>query len=415
MIGLSAGGGSPVFLPRVLPPGKAMQMLMTGDPITAKEAHRLGMVNEIHQQSELMPAAYRIAEKIASNSPTAVRAVKRAVGLGHGQPTEQAIATMMEAHWRSPSTPTGSRASARFNEDRDPTFQDSDYYEQDTSPQGRPTWISSRQLERERAALTMIDAQPFNAEAPPEALETDITPTQRHYIRSNFPVPDHDGRLEIGGAVEQPHTLTLDDLKAMLPSSGWSRSSAGNGASAMRPLPAGEPWGDYAVSTRLGPARYCTNARDAKPLTAPLRCCSPARTMGRTSSPGAQGHRRIRPPSNGRRRWFMQRILRLEILIAYEMNGEPLNPDHGSPFRLIVPHWYGSLLVKWLKRIELLTQPFIGEFEPVTTCTSGPIGPPERDPHAPPRAASRILAAAPRFVPASRASYAGRRGQARAP
>ena len=53
MIGLSAGGGSPVFLPRVLPPGMAMQMLMTGDPITAQEAYRLGMVNEVHPQAEL--------------------------------------------------------------------------------------------------------------------------------------------------------------------------------------------------------------------------------------------------------------------------------------------------------------------------------------------------------------------------
>ena len=76
MIGLSAGGGSPVFLPRVLPPGKALQMLMTGDPISAHEAHRLGMVNEIHASAELMPAAHRIAEKIASNSPTAVQAVE---------------------------------------------------------------------------------------------------------------------------------------------------------------------------------------------------------------------------------------------------------------------------------------------------------------------------------------------------
>ena len=54
MVGLSAGGGSPVFLPRVLPPGKAMQMLMTGEPITAQEAYRLGMVNEIHPRAELM-------------------------------------------------------------------------------------------------------------------------------------------------------------------------------------------------------------------------------------------------------------------------------------------------------------------------------------------------------------------------
>lgn len=127
MIGLSAGGGSPVFLPRLLPPGRAMQMLATGDPITAQEAHRLGMVNEIHRPSELMSAAYRIAEKIASNSPTAVQAVKRAARLGQGQPTEQAIAIMMEAHWRSAVHPDRVEGIAAFNEDRDPTFQDPDY------------------------------------------------------------------------------------------------------------------------------------------------------------------------------------------------------------------------------------------------------------------------------------------------
>ena len=127
MIGLSAGGGSPVFLPRVLPPGKAMQMLMTGDPITAQEAHRLGMVNEVHPQTELMNAARRIAEKVASNSPTAVQAVKRAVRLGQGQPTEQAIAIMMEAHWRSAVHSDRIEGIGAFNEDRDPTFQDADY------------------------------------------------------------------------------------------------------------------------------------------------------------------------------------------------------------------------------------------------------------------------------------------------
>ena len=59
MVGLSAGGGSPVFLPRVLPPGRAMQMLLTGDPITAQEAHRLGMVNEVHPKTELMDPSTR--------------------------------------------------------------------------------------------------------------------------------------------------------------------------------------------------------------------------------------------------------------------------------------------------------------------------------------------------------------------
>jgi enoyl-CoA hydratase len=127
MLGLAAGGGSPALLPRLLPPGKALQMLMTGDPITAQEAHRLGMVNEIHRPGELMAAAMRIAEKIASNSPTAVQAVKRAVRLGEGQPIEQAIAIMMDSHWRSAVHPDRVEGIGAFNEGREPTFQDADY------------------------------------------------------------------------------------------------------------------------------------------------------------------------------------------------------------------------------------------------------------------------------------------------
>ena len=127
MIGLAAGGGSPALLPRILPPGRALQMLMTGDPITAEEAYRLGMVNEIHSGDELLPAAHRIAEKIASNSPTAVQAVKRAARMGDGQPIEQAIAIMMEAHWRSAVHPDRVEGIGAFNDDREPHFQDPDY------------------------------------------------------------------------------------------------------------------------------------------------------------------------------------------------------------------------------------------------------------------------------------------------
>jgi len=127
MLGLAAGGGSPALLPRLLPPGRAMQMLMTGDPIDAQEAYRLGMVNEIHPPGELMDAVMRIAEKIAGNSPTAVQAVKRAVRLGEGQPIEQSIAIMMDSHWRSAVHPDRIEGIGAFNEGREPTFQDADY------------------------------------------------------------------------------------------------------------------------------------------------------------------------------------------------------------------------------------------------------------------------------------------------
>jgi enoyl-CoA hydratase len=67
-VGLAAGGGSPALLPCLLPPGKAMHMLMTGDAISAQEAHRLGMVNELYGQDELIDAAHRIAGKISRPS-----------------------------------------------------------------------------------------------------------------------------------------------------------------------------------------------------------------------------------------------------------------------------------------------------------------------------------------------------------
>lgn len=127
MVGLSAGGGSPVFLPRLLPPGRAMQMLMTGEPITAQEAYRLGMVNEVHPGAELMAAVLRIAEKIADNSPTAVQSVKRAVKMGQGETVEQAIEIMMDEHWRSVVHPDRVDGIRAFTEGREPEYPDPEF------------------------------------------------------------------------------------------------------------------------------------------------------------------------------------------------------------------------------------------------------------------------------------------------
>src|SRR5215216_1200927 len=221
-------------------------------------------------------------------------------------------------------------------------------------------------LGQARAALTMIHGDPFNAEAPPEALNGDITPTELHYVRSNFPIPAHDGTLEVGGAVQQPRSLTLDDLRAM-PSVERvvTMECAGNGRLAMRPLPAGEPWGDYAVST----ARW-TGAL----LHQVLEQAKPAAEGVEVRFTGADhGSYLLHPVLQNidASDLTFERSLTLahatdpeaEILIAYEMNGEPLNPDHGAPFRLIVPHWYGVASVKWLKHIDVLAEPYVGEFE----------------------------------------------------
>jgi hypothetical protein len=52
--------------------------------------------------------------------------------------------------------------------------------------------------------------------------------------------------------------------------------------------------------------------------------------------------------------------VREEVLLAYEVNGRALEPQHGFPLRLIVPGWYGMTSVKWLTAIEVVTEPFEG-------------------------------------------------------
>jgi DMSO/TMAO reductase YedYZ molybdopterin-dependent catalytic subunit len=213
-------------------------------------------------------------------------------------------------------------------------------------------------VEQARAALTMVQAEPFNAEAPPEALATDITPTHLHYVRSNFALPAHDGFLHVGGAVATELTLTLDDLRAMPAlTRAMTMECAGNGRLAQTPLPEGEPWGDYAVST----ARW-TGARLHQVLE--QAGASPDGVDVRFE--GAD-----HGPYHSYDELRFVRSLDLvhaadpaaEILIAYEMNGEPLNADHGAPFRLIVPHWYGVASVKWLARIDVIAQDYAGEFQ----------------------------------------------------
>ena len=74
--GLVPGGGSMVRLQRQIPYAKAMELLMTGDNMSAEEAHRVGFINEVVEPEALMPRALEIAAKIAKNAPLAVQAIK---------------------------------------------------------------------------------------------------------------------------------------------------------------------------------------------------------------------------------------------------------------------------------------------------------------------------------------------------
>src|SRR3954453_1025690 len=187
-------------------------------------------------------------------------------------------------------------------------------------------------LNKARAALQMINPAPYNTEAPPEALIGDITPVGLHYVRSNFALPAHDGTLEIGGAVELPLTLTLDDLRS-LPAHERAvpPECAGNGRLDTRPLPIGEPWGDYAVSTARWTGAFLHEVLErAAPRDDGVDALfEGADTEGYPLTPVL--------PDTDKDDLTFERALPLalaadpaaEILIAYEMNGEPLGPDQG--------------------------------------------------------------------------------------
>jgi len=77
--GLVAGAGGLIRLPRRVPAGIAMELALTGDPLTAAEAHRLGLVNRLAEPGEALPGALELAGRIAANAPLAVATSKEVI------------------------------------------------------------------------------------------------------------------------------------------------------------------------------------------------------------------------------------------------------------------------------------------------------------------------------------------------
>jgi enoyl-CoA hydratase len=74
---LVAAGGGLLRLPRVLPRNVAVELALTGDPITAERAHDLGLVNRVAEPGEALDTALELAKAIAANGPLALQATKR--------------------------------------------------------------------------------------------------------------------------------------------------------------------------------------------------------------------------------------------------------------------------------------------------------------------------------------------------
>jgi len=207
----------------------------------------------------------------------------------------------------------------------------------------------------------VLETEPYNGEAPVDLLlERSETSTELFYVRNHAPVPEVDAgafRLEVGGLVRRPLSLSLEALRRKFPvvDVPATLQCAGNRRDELvrvRPVPGEAPWGAGVVSH----ARW-----RGVPLAAVLEAAEVTEGAAHVAFAGLD-----RVEKGGERIPFggsipLARALAgggaPPVLLAWEMNGEPLPPEHGYPLRVVVPGYIGARSVKWLGSVRVQEAP----------------------------------------------------------
>jgi len=184
--------------------------------------------------------------------------------------------------------------------------------------------------------------------SPNEIVKGLVTPNIDFFIRNHFTTPtisEQKWNLEIGGMVAKPLKLSYSDLLLT--------------SSVQRPLTlecAGNLSGGAGVSTAVW---------SGLPLDALLKQAgvqAGATTVVFHGADSGEGEG-VPPGTHFARAIPLEKAMDASTLLAYEMNGAPLPPEHGFPLRALVSGWYGMDSVKWLTRVEVLQEPFKGYFQ----------------------------------------------------
>jgi DMSO/TMAO reductase YedYZ molybdopterin-dependent catalytic subunit len=190
---------------------------------------------------------------------------------------------------------------------------------------------------------------------PLEAMRYDLTPIGLHYLLIHYDIPATDAdtwQVTISGRVARPLMLSLAELRRRP----WrtvrvTMECAGNGRARLRPRPVSQPWLVEAVGTAdwTGtPLRQVLHEAGVDPAAVDVVFTGADHGIERGVE---HDYQRGLPLADA---------LSDDVLLAYEMNGSPLPPQHGYPLRLVVPGWYGMAHVKWLRDITVLDKPFTG-------------------------------------------------------
>lgn len=190
---------------------------------------------------------------------------------------------------------------------------------------------------------------------PLESLHWDITPPGLHYLLIHYDIPAIEpGAFEliIDGLVDDALSLDLDALRSRPQiSSIVTLECAGNGRAQLLPRPVSQPW----LTEAVGTARWT-----GTPLSSLLHEAGIADGASDVIFTGADHGIERGHEQDYQRALPLAEAMGDGVMLAYEMNGAPLPPQHGAPLRLIVPGWYGMAHVKWLRRITVVAEPFDG-------------------------------------------------------
>jgi len=216
----------------------------------------------------------------------------------------------------------------------------------------------------EKTDLILITDRPPNLETPLRWFREDLTPNEAFYVRWHLGilptrVDTAEFRLSVGGHVERPLSLSLDELRTKFaPVSVVAvNQCSGNSRRFFEPRIPGAQWGNGA----LGNARW-TGVR----LRDLLAKAGPKAGAVDVSFGGLDGPTLpAAPPDYAGTPDFAKslpfdRANDGEVMVAYEMNGQPLPMLNGFPLRLVVPGWYATYWVKALNEINVLDISFDG-------------------------------------------------------
>ena len=189
---------------------------------------------------------------------------------------------------------------------------------------------------------------------PLEALRWPVTPLGLHYLLIHYDIPVVDPaswRLEVGGRVSRPLSLSLEDLCSRpAVTRAVTMECAGNGRARLEPHIVSQPW----LLEAVGNAEWT-----GVPVAALLEEAGLADDAVEVLFTGLD-----RGVEGGEEQSYQRSLTLAEAadgpLLAFAINGEPLPPQHGFPVRLIVPGWYGMTSVKWLSRMDAVAEPFAG-------------------------------------------------------